>query len=105
MKIILIRTEILMWDLGFIAKHNNKLPKDCTVDKPLEAITRKLTLVDLSPAFVILGVGISLSAFCFVVEKLSKYIGSLSLVNGSKDISGRLAHLTLYITNIWADEK
>jgi len=51
-----------------------KASGECRVDKPLEAITRNLTLFDLSPAFLILGVGISLSVSCFVVEILSKYI-------------------------------
>jgi len=75
-----------MWANGMIAYTVKfvKATDECRVDKPLEAIKRKLTLVDLSPAFLILGVGISLSVFCFIVEMLSKYIVSLSWVRNSK---------------------
>ena len=68
-----------MWAHGMIeySRRLIRVKDECRVGKPLEAITRKLTLVDLSPAFLILGVGISLSAFCFVMEMLSKYILSL----------------------------
>ena len=72
-----------MWDNGMINYMVRffKASDEFRVDKPLEAITRKLTLVDLLPAFLILGVGILLSSLCFVVELLSKYILSLSRVN------------------------
>jgi len=72
-----------MWANGMIEYTIRffKSSGECRVDNLLEAITRKLTLVDLSPAFFILGVGISLSAFCFVLEILSKYILALFLGN------------------------
>lgn len=47
---------------------------ECGVDKPMETKKRALTLNDLSPAFLILSIGLSLSIFCFVIEILSKYV-------------------------------
>ncbi len=47
---------------------------ECRVDKPIETKKRALTLNDLSPAFFILSIGLSLSTFCFVIEILSKYV-------------------------------
>lgn len=42
----------------------------CRVDRPLETKTRTLTFIDLSAAFFILGVGISISFFVFGLEIL-----------------------------------
>lgn len=65
-----------MWANGLIAYGRKALPStdECRVDKPLQAKIRTLTLFDLSPAFLILGFGLSLSLFCFVMEMLSKYV-------------------------------
>ena len=64
-----------MWDHGFLDHRRKtfKSPSECRVDKPLGTKTRTLTLFDLSEAFFIFGVGLSLSAFCFFVELFSKY--------------------------------
>ncbi len=69
-----------MWANGLIdyARRTFKSSNDCRVDKPLEARTRTLDLFDLSPAFLILGVGLLLSTFCFVMEILSKYVFHLT---------------------------
>jgi len=83
-KMILIRIETLMWDVGMIPEVKFKLPSDCRVDKPLEAITRKLTLVDLSPAFVILGVGISAPEVAQFTEKID--------TNGPRVVKNRPSH-------------
>ncbi len=67
--------ELLLWANGLVdyGRRTFKLTaNECRVDKPLEAKTRTLTLLDLSAAFFILGVGLSLSLFCFVVEILAK---------------------------------
>ena len=73
---MLIRAQLLMWANGLITYGRRAfLPtNECRVHKPLEARTRTLTLFDLSPAFLILGFGLSLSTFCFAMEILSKYI-------------------------------
>jgi len=55
-------------------KKDWKTTDRCRVDKPPKSKTRVLTLTDLSPAFLILGVGFSLSGFGFAMEVLSKYI-------------------------------
>ncbi len=53
---------------------NFKSTDQCRVDKPPETKKSALTLTDSMPAFAIIGVGILLSAFCFVIEILSKCI-------------------------------
>ena len=66
-----------MWANGVVIYLHDQYfkPTDqCRIDKPAETEKRALTLTDFTPAFAILGVGISLSAFCFVIEILSKYI-------------------------------
>lgn len=65
-----------MWENGFeerIAKFM-KATKECMTDNPLKTKTRALSLTDLSVAFLVLGVGMSFSAFCFAIENISKYV-------------------------------
>jgi len=65
-----------MWDNGMIeyGRRAFKSTNECRVDNPPKTRIRTLTLFDLSSAFFILGVGLSLSAFCFFMEILSKYV-------------------------------
>ena len=52
----------------------SKSKDECRVDKPMETKITALTLIHLSPAFLILGVGFLLSTFCLVIEIMSKYV-------------------------------
>ena len=58
----------------------------CRVDKRPETKTRILTLTDLSPAFLILGVGLFFSGSVFFAEVLSKYILASALRTKERNI-------------------
>lgn len=62
------------WEYGFIlhSREQDYKSKMCRVDNPMETEKRALTLNDLSSAFIILVVGLSITTFCFVIEILSK---------------------------------
>ena len=47
---------------------------ECNTDVPPETKTRSLNLTDLAPAFLILGIGLSLSTLEFLIETLIKYL-------------------------------
>jgi len=55
-------------------EYSSKSKDECRVDKPTETKKTALTLIHLSPAFLILGVGFLLSILCFIFEMLSKYV-------------------------------
>ena len=69
--VVINRAVLRLWDNGMMHRLKVQLYKathQCSVDKPPETKTRALTLTDFSPAFAILGMGLSLSMFSFVVE-------------------------------------
>ncbi len=76
-----------MWANGMIIRLRDQFFKStdqCRIDKPPETKKRPLTLNDLSAAFFILGVGLSLSTFCFIIEIMSKYVFILAQHRNSK---------------------
>lgn len=77
-----------MWASGLVVYSHNKDWKStdrCRVDKPPETKTRVLTLTDFSPAFLILGFGLLLSGFVFVMEVLSKYVSKYASALRSRE--------------------
>jgi len=53
--------------------------KQCRTDIPPETKTQSLTLVEFGAAFMILGVGLTLSLLAFLTEIISKYFSSAKL--------------------------
>ncbi len=72
-----IRMTLLFWANGIIAynqKNYFRGTSQCRTDVPLETRIGSLTLLDLSPAFLILGLGLPLSFLCFLLEIIAKRV-------------------------------
>ena len=72
-----IRMTLRFWANGIIAHYKNTYfhgASQCRTDVPPKTRIRSLTLIDMSPAFFILGLGILLSSLCFLLEIIVTYI-------------------------------
>jgi len=60
--------------VAFTKKSYFPSTQKCRTDVPPETQTRALTLLDLAPAFLIFGIGLSLAFLSFLVEVVVYYI-------------------------------
>ena len=61
------------WDHGYVSFWRNKyapIVPECRVDLPAESKMKPMTLNDLAAAFLILGVGLTLSCLLFLIERI-----------------------------------
>jgi len=66
-----------MWASGTVShmiKEHFPVATKCRTDNPPETNIRTLTLTDLAAAFLILGIGLSLSILAFAIEILSRCV-------------------------------
>lgn len=68
--LLISRAELFMWANGMVEYGRKffKSTNECRLETKPKAKTRTLTLFDLSAAFFILGIGISLSAFASLLN-------------------------------------
>ena len=68
---------LIMHASGIVALYKQRhmpITNQCNTDVPPETKTRSLNLTDLAPAFLILGIGLSLSIVAFSVEIMANYL-------------------------------
>ena len=81
-----------MWDNGMMVRLHDQYFKStdqCRIDKPPETKKSALTLTDVSPVFAIIGIGMLLSTFCFLVEIIFKYVIIFCVIIRSSKASRR----------------
>ena len=69
--IITIRIILRYWANGIYSRFKKayfQATNKCRTDVPLKTKIGPLTLLDLSPAFLVLGIGISISVLSFLLE-------------------------------------
>ena len=72
-----IRFILRMWASGtvsYMMREHFPVATKCRTDSPPETYIRTLTLTDLAAAFLILGIGLSLSILAFAIEILSRCV-------------------------------
>jgi len=94
--------ESRLWSGGLISYFRNKYfpsTDQCRVDAAPDSNCKPLTLVDLSPAFFVLGIGISLSILAFLLERINHYYFLIKndLLTWTRLTKSKLLHQAIWL--------